>query len=232
MCLHGLSGHGPRYRRLAEERLSGRRVVAPDLRGHGESGAEPPWTRETHVADVLETLDAAGVGPASWVGYSFGGLIAAAVAQAAPDRVRRLALLEPALQLPPEVCLRYAEGELEDVSYASEEEAVAAMPAGGMTVQAPREMLEEEARLNMVRGDDGRLRYRYSRVAAIGAWNEMARPAPEPAPVPTLVVTGERSPLHVDLTRYPEAETAVVPGAHSVLWDALAETGDALERFL
>ncbi|HVE67917.1 MAG TPA: alpha/beta fold hydrolase, partial [Solirubrobacteraceae bacterium] len=155
VCLHGLSGHGPRYRRLAE-RLPGRHVVAPDLRGHGESGAEPPWTRETHVADLLETLDALEVGPAAWVGYSFGGLIASAVAEAAPDRVRRLALLEPALQLRPAVCLEYAEGELEDISYASEAEAVAAMPAAGMTVQAPREMLEEEARLNMVRGADGR----------------------------------------------------------------------------
>ena len=45
VCLHGVNAHGRRFRRLAEERLAGRfRVLAPDLRGHGNSGWEPPWT--------------------------------------------------------------------------------------------------------------------------------------------------------------------------------------------
>ena len=45
LCLHGVTGHGLRFRRLAEERLATRyRVLAPDLRGHGRSGWEPPWT--------------------------------------------------------------------------------------------------------------------------------------------------------------------------------------------
>ena len=35
VCLHGVTGHGERYRRLAE-RWPGFRVIAPDLRGHGQ----------------------------------------------------------------------------------------------------------------------------------------------------------------------------------------------------
>ena len=42
VCLHGVTSHGARFAHLAE-RLSGFRVLAPDLRGHGRSGWEPPW---------------------------------------------------------------------------------------------------------------------------------------------------------------------------------------------
>ena len=39
VCVHGVTGHGERFKRLAEERWASRfRVVAPDLRGHGRSG--------------------------------------------------------------------------------------------------------------------------------------------------------------------------------------------------
>jgi lipase len=232
VCLHGLTGTGARFRKLAEEHLSHRHAIAPDLRGHGESGAEPPWSRETHVRDVLETVDSLGAGDADWIGYSFGGLVCATLAAAEPARVRRLALLEPALGLRPSTALEYASREMEERSYASEDEAIAEMMADDWIFHAPREVLEEEVRTNMVRGDDGRLRYRYSRVAAIAAWSEMAREEPPVADVPTLIVTGERSPLNVDRSRYPDAEVIEVPGGHSVLWDAFDETGAAVRRFL
>src|SRR5919198_4871820 len=62
VCLHGVTGHGRRFRRLAEERLAPSfRVLAPDLRGHGHSDWEPPWTLRANLADVLETVAAAGV---------------------------------------------------------------------------------------------------------------------------------------------------------------------------
>src|SRR5919198_1939780 len=74
VCLHGITGHGRRFRRLAEERLAERfRVLAPDLRGHGHSGWEPPWTIATNVADVLETITAAGVERAAWLRHPYGG---------------------------------------------------------------------------------------------------------------------------------------------------------------
>ncbi|MDX6699362.1 MAG: lipase [Solirubrobacteraceae bacterium] len=204
-------------------------MIAPDLRGHGESGEEPPWLRETHAADVTETVEVVG---ADWLGYSFGGLVCCTLAASAPERIQRLVLLEPALGLRPSTCLGYARAELRDQSYATEEEAIADMESGGMFFHAPREMLEEEARLNLVRGEDGRLRYRYSRLAAIGAWNEMAREAPPVADVPTLIVVGDRSPLHVDASRFPGAQVVTVSGGHSVLWDAFEETAAAVERFL
>jgi lipase len=46
LCLHGVTGHGLRFRRLANDCLAGRRVLAVDLRGHGRSR----WRRSTSSA--------------------------------------------------------------------------------------------------------------------------------------------------------------------------------------
>ena len=94
-CVHGINAHGRRFRRLAEERLATRfRVLAPDLRGHGSSEWEPPWTIATHVHDLLETLDDAGVRNADWIGHSFGGRLVLELAALAPDRIDRALLLQ------------------------------------------------------------------------------------------------------------------------------------------
>src|SRR5436309_7970401 len=106
VALHGVTAHGRRFQRLADERLASRfRVIAPDLRGHGRSDWEPPWTFETHVADIVETLDALGVDQADIVGHSFGGRLVLELAAAHPTRVRRAVLLDPAIRVLPHVAL-------------------------------------------------------------------------------------------------------------------------------
>ena len=96
VCLHGVTGHGRRFRRLAEERLAAYRVIGVDYRGHGRSGWEPPWSVEQHVADLVETADALGISGGAWVGHSFGGKLVAELAARYPDRVERAVLLDPA----------------------------------------------------------------------------------------------------------------------------------------
>jgi lipase len=240
VCVHGVTGHGERFRRVAQERLADRRVLAVDLRGHGHSGYEPPWTLESHVADLAETAAAHGVERAAWLGFSFGGRLVAELALARPALVERLVLLDPALHLPPGFALDAAEGELEDESYATADEAIDARLAGGTLFSTPREYLEEEMRQALVGGPDGRLRYRYSRAAAICAWGEMARPEAEPARVPTLLVLGSEShvPNAGQADRYRSAlgyelfSATTLRSGHSLLWDALGETADAVTRFL
>jgi lipase len=228
VCLHGLTGDGGRFRRMAAA-LEGRRVVAPDLRGHGASGREPPWDTATHAADVLETVAGLGIERADWIGFSFGGRIAAALAAGAPDAVERLCLLDPALQLPAGEALERALEEFEDVSFGSVDEAVQAELDSGVLFRVPRELLEEFVPDTLERRPDGRLAPNHSRPMAVAAWSEMARAAPPPARVPTLLLRAERSWLPVDVGRYRAAlrellTEEVVPGGHSVLWDALEET--------
>src|SRR5437588_9527469 len=104
VCLHGITAHGRRFRRLAEERLARRfRVLAPDLRGHGRSGYEPPWTIAAHLEDVVETLAEAGVERAAWIGHSFGGRLVLELAAREPDRLDRAALLDPVIQVLPHI---------------------------------------------------------------------------------------------------------------------------------
>src|SRR5918997_2865285 len=165
-------GHGRRFRRLAEDRLAHRfRVLAPDLRGHGRSGWEPPWDLVTHLGDVLETLEAAGVGRASWLGHSFGGRLLLELASLEPERVERAVLLDPAVQVQPSEALADAERERADKSFATVDEAIGNRIETAPLYSTPRELLEEEMEEHLVRSADGRLRYRYCQSAVVAAWS-------------------------------------------------------------
>src|SRR5882757_10373125 len=80
VALHGLSGHGARWRRFAEQQLPGFRVIAPDLRGHGRSPMVPPWNLAQYAADVIALLDSYGLDGVPLMGHSYGGTIAIDVA--------------------------------------------------------------------------------------------------------------------------------------------------------
>ncbi len=73
----------------------GRRVLAPDNRGHGRSD-KPHDPASYHTAlmagDVLRLLDHAGIERADVMGYSMGARITAFLALAHPDRVRSVVL--------------------------------------------------------------------------------------------------------------------------------------------
>ena len=238
VCLHGVTSHGRHFANLAE-RVAGRfHVVALDLRGHGDSVWEPPWSLEQYVADVLESTPQ---GSCTWLGHSFGGRIAYEVAAAAPERVERLVLLDPAIRIDPAVGLYAAENARLDRSYTSFEEGIDRRFVESRLHRAPRELVTEELRKHLVEDDGGRWRYRYSQSAVVAAYGEMTREQPsfELVRVPTLLVLGEDSYLPYDhlLDAHAAAlgdllEVVRVPGGHTVLWDAFDETAAALERFL
>lgn len=80
---------------VATLRNSGRRVVALDNRGHGNSGKphDPASYATTLMAgDALRLLDHLGIAQADVMGYSMGARITAFLALGEPARVRRIVL--------------------------------------------------------------------------------------------------------------------------------------------
>ena len=242
VCLHGVTSHGRHFARVAE-RLAGRfHVVAPDLRGHGDSSWEPPWHLEQHVEDVVTAVHERGLAaPAAWLGHSFGARIAFEVAAAEPGLVERLLLLDPAIQIAPEVGLYAAERARQERVYATFDEAADRRYEESELHSTPRDLLEAELRLHLVEDKDGRWRYRYCQSAVVTAYGEMTRQPPpfERVRLPTLLLLGERSYLPYDELLQPHMRAlgdllhvVRVPGGHTVLWDALDETAAAVDRFL
>ena len=239
LALHGIGGFGRRFRKLAEEHLSDYRVLAPDLRGHGSSSWEPPWTIATHVSDVLETIEDAGIERAAFVGHSYGGRLILELADLAPERIERAALLDPAIELLPHVGFDFAERERADGAFKEPEDAVDERL--DFDSATPRTFVEEDVREHLDRGRDGLYRYRYCRSAAITAYGELCTPPPPPESLrmPALLVhAGE-----FGLVREEQLETYVtvlgdgievveVPGGHMVFWDAYEQTAAAVVRFL
>ena len=99
LAVHGLTGHGMRWRTLATRHLSGFSVVRADLLGHGRSSWEAPWTLDANVAALADVLSREATRAVVVVGHSFGGAIALKLAVARPDLVASLVLLDPAVGL-------------------------------------------------------------------------------------------------------------------------------------
>jgi 3-oxoadipate enol-lactonase len=71
------------------------RVIAPDLRGSGRSGAPPgPYSMEQHAADLAALLDSLDIRQVVVAGLSMGGYIAFALWRRQPERVRALVLAD------------------------------------------------------------------------------------------------------------------------------------------
>jgi lipase len=213
-------------------------ILAPDLLGHGHSPWEPPWSIAEHVAAIVDTV---GAREAMLVGHSFGGRLAFEIAARAPKLVPRLVLLDPAILLPGHVGLAAAERERIDKSYVSFEELVERRYDESQLHLAPRDLVVTDLAQHVEVDEQGRIRYRYCQSAVVAAYGEMSSQPPpfEDVRIPTLLVLGERSYLPYDhlLEAHRAAvgdllEVVVVPGGHSVLWDAFDETASAIERFL
>ncbi|WP_244437622.1 alpha/beta fold hydrolase [Roseivivax isoporae] len=100
LFLHCALAHSGAWKGVAE-RLSDRiDAVAPDMPGHGRSA---DWDGTGDLHDVVtgiagSFLDDGSLGtPVHLVGHSFGGTVALRLAEAHPDRVASLTLVEPVL---------------------------------------------------------------------------------------------------------------------------------------
>jgi pimeloyl-ACP methyl ester carboxylesterase len=93
VLVHGLGGAAANWVALAPLLLPGRRVLVPELPGHGGSEPLPAASNLNAYADRLGHLaDREGCSPAAVVGHSLGGGIALRLAIRRPESVSRLVL--------------------------------------------------------------------------------------------------------------------------------------------
>ncbi|WOC13176.1 alpha/beta hydrolase [Gordonia sp. MP11Mi] len=191
LALHGLTGHGQRWGRLAEL-LPGIAMIAPDLLGHGHSPWEPPWAIADHVDAVAATVDALSPPhPIVVVAHSFGSAVAIALADARPDLVAGLVLLDPAQGIDPSTARRFAELSQTHWGHLDAGEAIAAKRAEGWG-EVPDDVLDDEIDQHLTAAGDGVV-WRVSPPAVATAWSELARPFRlPPATLQTRIVVADR----------------------------------------
>jgi pimeloyl-ACP methyl ester carboxylesterase len=97
VCLPGLTRNCRDFDALAPylAASTGRRILAPDLRGRGGSDHDPEWRNyrlDVYVRDLAALLDAAGVARVVIIGTSLGGLVGMFFASGFGERVAGLVL--------------------------------------------------------------------------------------------------------------------------------------------
>ncbi|MEJ8544259.1 alpha/beta fold hydrolase [Brevibacillus borstelensis] len=94
LLLHAIRNTSRLFDNILPELAKRYRVIAVDLRGHGESVKQGPYTFEQIVEDIRALLDAEEVGQAAIAAASFSAVPAQMFAAAFPERVAHLILLD------------------------------------------------------------------------------------------------------------------------------------------
>ena len=208
ILLHGNGEDGTYFVHQIEYFSDRYRVIAVDTRGHGRSPrGDAPFTIRQFADDLLQFMDAQGIGRAHILGFSDGGNIALVFALRHPDRVNRLILnganlnargVKMRVQLPIEVGYRIAR-----IFAARSPEARRNAELLGLMVNDPNVPPE----------------------------------ALEQLCVPTLVIAGTRDMIRTRHTRLiaermPDARLVLIPGDHFIANRQSAAFNRAVERFL
>ncbi len=96
LMLHGGRDHCRNWDWTAAALRDEWHIIAPDLRGHGDSQWAPGalYSVAEHVLDLAALCDVIGVRALTLVGHSLGGVVALAYASAFPDAVRKVVAIE------------------------------------------------------------------------------------------------------------------------------------------
>lgn len=105
--LHGLFGSGRNWRSIAQQLAVRHRVLAFDLRNHGDA----PWADGMAYGELVEDLRASlrarGIGRAALLGHSMGGKVAMLAALLYPSEIDRLVVVDIAPAANPPTLLAY-----------------------------------------------------------------------------------------------------------------------------
>ncbi len=246
VLLHGIMGHSREWDSLVEILAPTVRVLALDLRGHGETDWASEYTARGLAADVAAFIEKVGVAPVHIVGHSMGAMAAAICAAQRPELVDRLVLIdigpdslssEWALTQLPAMLASFGHA-----SYAQFDDAI-----GEWLDRDPfarKELLRHYVEHNLVRGDDGRLRWRFdgpglAEFVRTGATEAELWKAFDEIHAPTLLVRGQHSDVLTRrtadelVTRTAQCQLTEIPaGAHDLSVEQPVRVAVRTLRFL
>lgn len=236
LFLHGVTGHAWTSAALASGLNGISRVLAPDLRGHGDS----QWSAvgayaSADLADDIERLVVARADQVDVAGSSWGGIVALLIASRLPKLVRRLAVVD----MPPSTDRDPEDVRPRPASFASHQEVVEwerarnPRPSGAM--------IELLATHGYRPGTDGQLITKYDPYflrrwpfRTEDHWDLLGK-----VRQPTAIIRGQDSPIltaevAADMaSRLPECDVTTVPDAgHIVEVDNPAALASTLRGFL
>ena len=96
VILHGVFGSARNWATIAKRLAERHRVLAVDLRNHGDSPHAPSMSYDEMAEDVLSLIRERGLGSPAVVGHSMGGKVAMVAALREPETVSRLAVVDVA----------------------------------------------------------------------------------------------------------------------------------------
>ena len=201
VLLHGITGHARVWDHLAERLVPGRRVLALDQRGHGDSDAAPDddYRVATMADDLAAFAGSLGLERFALLGHSMGGRIAIQYAAAHAGRLERLVIVD----IGPEIELAGLQRVRDMMSKSperieSEEWAVEYIRRANPLQDL--DLLRQRVHHGLKRLPDGELTWKYAkglrdmmragRRDTVDLWEPLAR-----IPCPTLVVRGAESDI-------------------------------------
>jgi pimeloyl-ACP methyl ester carboxylesterase len=103
LLVHGGAAHSGWWDHIGPFLTAGRRVVAADLSGHGDSARRASYGMSAWAAELAAVIATLESGPAVVVGHSMGGRIAVTLTAQHPEAVSGLIIIDSPLQdLPPD----------------------------------------------------------------------------------------------------------------------------------
>lgn len=239
VLLHGFTGSSASWRAVVE-RLPGRRLLVPDLPGHGSAAIDPGAGFEALVDGLARQVAEAGFAGARVAGYSMGGRVALALLVRHPGLFAGGVLIgaSPGLADAGERARRRAEDA--EWSRLLHRDGIDAFAAawGARPLFASQGRLAESDRAGQEairRGHDPRRLAAALDALGLGAMPDY-RPRLGTVRVPVILAAGERDPKFLALARemlssMPAAQLAVVAGAgHNVVLEQPAAVAGLLGR--
>jgi pimeloyl-ACP methyl ester carboxylesterase len=158
ILLHGIARHAHTFDHIAGDFARTYRVLAVDMRGHGDSAWSPDgaYLVQDYVKDLEGLVEALKLPKITLLGNSTGGRVAQVYAGLHPDRVDKLVVEDVGPERPQNIADAFVRRvEQEKNGWASEDELVAQLVSQNR--RTPEPLLRTYAHFGLKRRDDGRL---------------------------------------------------------------------------